>query len=193
MSLRALTTAAWVSVSVLVSHLAAYRLTYDDPHARAHALANSGHGWTAHLPALLLAAALGAIIGAVSTAVNARRTSGGHTRSRVRELLVLAIGGTLAYSTIEIGERLLHHNDINGVLHDLSGGGATTLIVGILFILATAPLLLLARRGIEALVATPLPAHHGARVIRRFDDAVFVRELFVGLEPTRGPPLKRLG
>lgn len=190
MRARALTTAAWVSVSVLVGHLAAYRLTYDDPHARAHALAASGHGWTGYLPMLLAAAVLGAILGTVSTAIRERA---GRERSRVRELLVLGVGGTLAYSLVEIGERLMHHGSVDGVLHDLSGGGYTTLLVGVLFVLATAPLLLLARRSIEALVAASVHTPHGVSLVKPLVDAARVRELLLGIEPNRGPPLTRLG
>lgn len=193
MRLRALTTAAWVSISVLAAHLAAYRLTYEDPHARAHALASSGHDWTAYLPVLLAAAVLGAVLGTISAALTTRATRNGHKPSRMRELSVLGTGGTLAYAIVEIGERALHHGSIDGVIHDLAGGGYTTLLVGILVILATAPLLLLARRGIESLVATPMGASHGVVLVKPLIDAELLRILLPGIAPTRGPPLARLG
>ena len=193
MRVRALTTAAWVSISVLVGHLGAYRITYNDPHARAHVLESSGHGWTGYLPVLLVAAVLGAVVGTLTCALATRRAHSDAPRGRTHELLVLGIGGTLAYSLVEIGERVLHHGDLSGVLHDLSGGGYNTLLIGVLFILATAPLLLLVRRGIEALVSDVTRSVHGTSVIRGPIDAAFVHKLLFGLEPNRGPPNTWLG
>lgn len=188
MRARALITAAWVSTAVLAAHAVAYRLTYADPHARAHALSSSGHGWTSLLPVLLVAGALGAVVG---TLVGAIRGHGPGTRRR--ELLTLVLGGTGAYTLVELGERLLHHGNLEGVLHDLSGGGLTTLVTGVLFILVTAPLFLLVRRGIEALVLTREPLTRNTAILHQPAGQTFVRQLFVGLEPTRGPPLARLG
>lgn len=193
MRVRALTTAAWVSISVLFGHVGAYSITYNDPHARVHALESSGHGWTGYLPVLLVAAVLGAVVGTLTCALATRRAHNDAPRSRTRELLVLGFGGTLAYSLVEIGERVLHYRDLSSVLHNLSGGGYTTLLVGVLFILATAPLLLLVRRGIEALVSNVTRSVHGMSVIRGPVDTTFVGKLLFGLEPNRGPPNTCLG
>jgi hypothetical protein len=192
MRLRVLTTAAWTSVAVLVGHVAAYRITYTDPHARAHALASSGHGWTGILPVLLVAAALGAAVGTISKTLGGRgvQTAG---RTRTRETGILAIGGVLAYTAVELGERLLHHGNLDGVLHDLSGGGYTTLLVGVLFIVATAPLLVIVRRRVEAFItrlrALATTATMQPRPVER---RVNARVLY-DTAPTRGPPTLLLG
>jgi len=186
---RALTTAAWTATSVLAAHAVAYRITYTDPHARAHALTGSGHGWTGLLPVLLAAALLGGLLGAAVTAVRARRG-----QSLCRDLATLVLGGSASYTAIEVLERLIHHGSIDGLLHDLAGGGLTTLLVGLTFIVLTAPLLLLARRAVERLAAgtDTLPAAR-RRALLPTGRVTIVSAPFHGFEPTRGPPLARLG
>lgn len=182
-----------MGVSVLVGHFASYRITFADPHSRAHVLESSGHFWTGFLPILLASAALGAVIGTFTYSRAARLARSDTPRRRVHDLLILSIGGTLAYSFLEIGERALHYGDLSGAFHDLSAGGYTTLLVGILFILITAPLLLLVRQGIEyfaSRVARPL---HGMSVVRNLVSASFARKPLFGLEPNRGPPVICLG
>lgn len=194
MRVRALTTAAWTGIAVLVGHLAAYRITYADPHERAHALAASGHGWAGHLPALLATMVLGAALGTLVETIAERRNGNGKPRRRVHELLALAGGGTATYVLVETGERLLHHGNLANALHDLANGGHVPLLVGVLFIVTTAPLFLIARRGLEALAgdAAPLPRTE-ILVAHCFVDAIRVHGLLPGIEPTRGPPTTRLG
>lgn len=190
MRVRALTTAAWLTGAVLLAHFAAYRLSYADPHTRAHALASSGHGWTGMLPVLLVAGLLGGALGTIVTALRERST---RRTGTLTETLILGVGGSLLYVFIELGERFVHHGNLDGVVHDVAGGGYLPILVGVVFLLVTAPLFVLVRRSIAAL-ASRTPTLEPVQALNHI--AYEGRHLpapFSGFEPTRGPPAAALG
>ncbi len=190
MRVRALTTAAWITGAVLLAHLAAYRISYADPHARAHALASSGHGWTGILPVFVTAGLLGGVLGTIVTALRARST---RRTGALAETLTLGVGGSLLYALIEIGERFAHHGNFDAVVHDLTGGGYIPVLVGVAFLLVTAPLFVLVRRSIAAL-ATRGPSLETPQTRSRVvAEGRRLPAPFSGFEPTRGPPLATLG
>jgi hypothetical protein len=196
MRVRTVTTAAWMTGAVLLAHLGAYRISYDDPHARTHALAASGHGWTALLPVLLAAALLGAVLGTITTALRERRRSGAAETKRhgiIAELLTMTFGGAAIYTGIELLERAMHHGDLDGALHDLAHGGYVPLLAGIALIVVTAPLLVVFRRTIDALIGerSQLPTARAALPV--LPEGLPRRAPFFGIEPNRGPPLVRPG
>lgn len=190
MRVRALTTAAWMTGAVLLAHLAAYRISYADPHARAHALASSGHGWTGILPVLLVAGILGGVLGTIVTALRDRST---RRPGALTETLTLGVGGSLLYTLIEIGERFTYHGNVDGVLHDMTGGGYLPVLLGIAFLLVTAPLFVLMRRSIAALATrtTNLESPQARSYV--VAEGRCLPAPFSGFEPTRGPPLTALG
>jgi len=187
MRLRRIASALWIGVATIVAHQAAYRLSYSDPHARAHALEASGHGWTAYLLPVLAAAILGATLTSV---VDARRRRGGNARSTG----TLAAGGVAAFLAVELTERLLHTGSVTETLHNLSGiSGILPLVVGALFVTATAPLFALARRAIEALATKTTALRHARTPHHRPRHELVRPARLIERAPSRGPPLTALG
>ena len=79
-----LSTAPLMFAGLIAGHLLAYRLVYSDAHARADALARSGHAYLGYVP-LALSVSLGVLLaGARATGSGGlpRRVSAGRSRHR---------------------------------------------------------------------------------------------------------------
>lgn len=93
---------------LLAGHALAYRFAFPDAHARADALAQSGHGYLGHVP-LMLAACLGVLLAALL--VRAIAGFRGETvRPSVSRALILL--PPAAFVVQEHVERLLHSGQI---------------------------------------------------------------------------------
>jgi hypothetical protein len=92
---------------LLAGHVFGYRLAFSDPHARADALAQSGHSYFKFVP-LALAVSLGVLF--VGLALQALAGFRGHRRAAASPLIVLL--PPLAFVTQEIVERIAHSGHV---------------------------------------------------------------------------------
>jgi hypothetical protein len=107
-----LSTAPLMVGGLLAGHWLGYRLAYTDAHARADALAHSGHAYFAYLP-LALAACIGALIGGLALqGLSAFR--GGLRRPITSPVLVLL--PPAAFVVQEFLERLLHSGHVSWMI-----------------------------------------------------------------------------
>ena len=140
MSARALATASWALLALLLGHQAAYLLVFRDPQVLAHVLADTGHHWLANLPLLIgFAAAIGAV-GSWRDRAPLRRSH------RLVALVALQLA---AYLVLEVGERLAHGiplADLPATL--MSFEGVSLLAVGLATQLVAALLAALAGRSV---------------------------------------------
>ena len=98
-----LSTAPLMFAGLIAGHLLAYRLAFSDPHARADALAHSGHAYFGYVP-LALAVSVGVLLAGL--ALQAASASRGEPRRATSPLIVLL--PPIAFVVQEFAERLAH-------------------------------------------------------------------------------------
>jgi hypothetical protein len=143
MRIRVIVAAAWAGLAVAVSHVLGYALVYRDPVTRAHVLHDSGHGWTSMLLPMLVISALAAFGAAFLNRYPStpRRASA--------SLFALAAP---AFILIEVFERAVHERSLTAALVNLSTSWIPV-VVGLLVLAVLSPLLVRARRIVEAFAA----------------------------------------
>lgn len=99
-----LSTAPLMFAGLIAGHLLAYRLVYSDAHARADALARSGHAYLGYVP-LALSVSLGVLLAGL--ALQAAAGFRGETRRPVASPLIVLLPPT-AFVVQELAERLAH-------------------------------------------------------------------------------------
>ena len=99
-----LSTASLMFAGLIAGHLLAYRLVYSDAHARADALARSGHAYLGYVP-LALSVSLGVLLAGL--ALQAAAGFRGETRRPVKSPLVVLLP-PVAFVVQELTERLAH-------------------------------------------------------------------------------------
>jgi hypothetical protein len=95
-------------VGLLAGHVLGYRLAFSDPHARADALAHSGHSYFAYVP-LALGVSLGVLL--IGLSLQAAAGFRGEFRRAAMSPLIVLLPPS-AFVTQEIVERIAH----NGVV-----------------------------------------------------------------------------
>lgn len=140
---------AWSAIAVLVAHDLAYRFAYGDAHARAHALAASGHGWAASLFPILAMMALVAVSATVLTArVASRRLSASFGS------FAFFAAASCGFLVLEAVERFVHLGSFSAFLHHFATPASFAPIVVALLLLAfLVPAFRLAVRLVERLAA----------------------------------------
>jgi len=99
-----LSTAPLMLTGLLAGHMLGYRLAISDPHARADALAHSGHSYFAYVP-LALMVSVGALLAGL--AFQAAAGSRGEPRRAVASPLLVLLP-PIAFTVQEVVERLVH-------------------------------------------------------------------------------------
>jgi hypothetical protein len=105
---------AWLSTvplmfaGLIAGHLLAYRLVYSDAHARADALARSGHAYFGYVP-LALTVSLGVLLGGLVLQA-AAGFNGAPRRALASPLIVLL--PSIAFVVQEFGERFVHTGQV---------------------------------------------------------------------------------
>jgi len=147
MRLTALT--AWSALAVFSAHYLAYRFAYGDPHARAHALAASGHGWVSSLLPLLV---MMAVVSLVATALTARVASRKFSASFGSFACFAAAAG--GFLLLELVERFVHHGSLSGLTHHFTSPASfAPIVVGLLLLAFLVPAFRLAVRLVERLAS----------------------------------------
>jgi hypothetical protein len=93
---------------LLAGHILGYRLAFSDPHARADALAHSGHSYFTYLP-LALAVSLGVLL--IGLALQAAAGFRGEPRRAATSPLIVLLP-PIAFVTQEIVERMAHNGQV---------------------------------------------------------------------------------
>ena len=104
-----LSTAPLMLAGLLAAHALGYRLAINDPHARADALAHSGHGYFSYLPFALTVCFGVLVAGLALQALSAFR---GEPRRPATSLLIVLLS-PVAFVAQEIVERLAHTGDVS--------------------------------------------------------------------------------
>jgi hypothetical protein len=102
-----LSTAPLMFAGLIAGHLLAYRLAFSDPHARADALAHSGHAYFGYVP-LALSVSVGVLLAGL--ALQAASASRGEPRRATSPLIVLL--PPIAFVVQEFTERLVHNGHV---------------------------------------------------------------------------------
>jgi hypothetical protein len=103
-----LSTAPLLLGGLLAGHVLGFRLAFADPHARADALAHSGHSYFAYVP-LALAVSLGALL--VGLALRTAAGFRGEPRRAATSPLIVLLP-PLAFVAQEMAERVLHSGHV---------------------------------------------------------------------------------
>jgi hypothetical protein len=103
-----LSTAPLMFAGLIAGHLLAYRLVYSDAHARADALARSGHAYLGYVP-LALSVSLGVLLAGL--ALQAASGFRGERRRPVASPLIVLLP-PIAFVVQELSERLLHNGHV---------------------------------------------------------------------------------
>jgi hypothetical protein len=103
-----LSTAPLMFAGLIAGHQLAYRLVYSDAHARADALARSGHAYFGYVP-LALAVSLGVL--AAGLALQAAAGFRGDSRRPLASPLIVLLP-PLAFVVQEFGERIVHSGQV---------------------------------------------------------------------------------
>ncbi|HEY7148392.1 MAG TPA: hypothetical protein VH420_03005 [Gaiellaceae bacterium] len=103
-----LSTAPLMVGGLLAGHLLGYRLAISDPHARADALAQSGHSYFRFVPLALVVSLTVLLIGLALQALAGFR---GHPRRAATSPLIVLLP-PIAYVTQEIVERFAHNGHV---------------------------------------------------------------------------------
>jgi hypothetical protein len=104
-----LSTAPLMFAGLIAGHLLAYRLAYSDPHARADALAHSGHAYFGYVP-LALSVSLGVLLAGL--ALQAAAAFRGEPRGAATSPLILLMP-PIAFVVQEFTERLVHSGHVS--------------------------------------------------------------------------------
>jgi len=99
-----LSTAPLMFAGLIAGHQLAYRLVYSDAHARANALARSGHAYLGYVP-LALSVSLGVLLAGL--AFQTRAGFRGIPRRTLASPLIVLLP-PIAFAVQEFAERLLH-------------------------------------------------------------------------------------
>lgn len=159
--LRRVGAGLWAAAGLLVGHELAYRFLYLDAEERAHALAHSGHGWTALLGPLVALFVAGATAATVAQALYTRSASS--TRRRIVAFAVQVSFQLGAFMLLEVGERVAHGWSIEQLQHDLFGHhGIVLLAVGAVIQIICALGAAMLAAGIEAIVEAVRKRTQGA-------------------------------
>ncbi len=102
-------TAPLLALSLLAGHSLGYRWAVADPHARAHLLEESGHGYFTYAPLLI---AVGFTLIAAALAMRIRAAARGD-RMGESPPWVLALLPPMAFVVQELAERLLHSGHVH--------------------------------------------------------------------------------
>lgn len=140
---------AWSALAVFAAHDLAYRFAYGDAHARAHALAASGHGWVSSLLPLF---AMMAVVAVAATTLTARVASKKLSASFGSfAFFATAAGGFLL---LEVVERFVHLGSFSAFVHHFATPASFAPIVFALLLLAfLVPAFRLAVRLVERLAS----------------------------------------
>jgi CDP-diglyceride synthetase len=103
-----LSTAPLMFAGLIAGHLLAYRLVYSDAHARADALARSGHAYLGYVP-LALSVSLGVLLAGL--ALQAAAGFRGERRRPVASPLVVLLP-PIAFVVQEFAERIAHTGQV---------------------------------------------------------------------------------
>lgn len=149
MRMRLTAMVAWSALAVFAAHDLAYRFAYSDAHARAHALAASGHGWVSSLLPLL---AMMAVVALAATTLTARVASRKLSASFGSLAFFAASAG--GFLLLEMVERFVHLGSLSGLAHHFTSPASFTPIVVALLLLAfLVPAFRLAVRLVERLAS----------------------------------------
>jgi hypothetical protein len=107
-----LSTAPLMFAGLLAGHLLAYRLAYSDAHARADALAGSGHAYFGYVP-VALSVSLGVLLAGL-TLQGASAFRGEPRRALMSPLIVLL--PPIAFVVQEFTERFVHNGHVSWTL-----------------------------------------------------------------------------
>lgn len=179
---------AWSAAGLLGGHHLAYALVYRDPAAIAHALADTGHGWTWLAPLLAVAMVFVAV-------VTGLRGDAPVTGFRARWLAVAAIQVT-AFVAMEAAERLAHGVAPAGLVPSLlEGAGWAVLLLGLAIQVLIAGVVTVLSRVVATLAA--VLRRRRARAARTSRGAVLhpatdrlVLPFLGWVTDPRGPPLR---
>jgi CDP-diglyceride synthetase len=94
---------------LLAGHLLAYRLAYSDPHARADALAHSGHAYFGYVP-LALSVSVGVLLAGL--ALQAASAFRGEPRRAATSPLIVLLP-PIAFVVQEFTERFAHNGNVS--------------------------------------------------------------------------------
>lgn len=151
MSMRIRLTAmvAWSALAVFAAHDLAYRFAYGDAHARAHALAASGHGWVSSLLPLL---AMMALVAGAATTLTARVAS--RKLSASFGSFAFFASAACGFLLLEAVERFVHLGSFSAFAHHFSTPASfTPILVALLFLAFLVPAFRLAVRLVERLAS----------------------------------------
>lgn len=178
MKLRALATAAWTALCVLVAHQAAYVLAFGDAHARQHALEGSGHSWYGML---LPALALGAVVATIAALAEGRRAK--------MSAPSLYLPAAVLFLSLEFVERFAHLGSLDAVVHNVASvRGALPIVLGIVLLGLLVPIARWARRTLAALTTRHVVPPVRARFAAVWEDLVAPSRPGTSTAP-RGPPV----
>jgi CDP-diglyceride synthetase len=104
-----LSTAPLMFAGLIAGHFLAYRLAYSDAHARADALARSGHAYFGYVP-LALSVSLGVLLAGL--ALRAASAFRGETRRAATSPLIVLLP-PIAFVVQEFTERLVHNGQVS--------------------------------------------------------------------------------
>ena len=177
-------------IGTLAGHSLGYRAAVPDPHARAHVLASSGHGYLDYLP-LIVGLSSAAILLAFCAAVLAAFR--GRNRNPAAQIRLVAAVPPLAFVVQEFLERYLHDGGLHWELV-LSAPFLFGLLVQLPFALLVAAIALALTEAAERLGAALAARRRRPATALRFES--FFRQVDLPRPSAlargytgRGPPL----
>lgn len=183
---RAIAVIGLAAAGVVLGHWLAYRLAVPEPGVRAEVLARSGHGYWGLAVRGAVVLGVAAAVLTVLAAIRGRDDSTLHPQGLA---LRLAVAQVLAFSAMEVTERLVVGAPVAGLLHHGLFLAGLALQVG-LAAAGAAVLLLLARATVRLAAALRPRRRLPARPARWRPVAGFVprRPVLAGAAAPRGPP-----
>jgi hypothetical protein len=183
---RAIVVIGLAAAGVVLGHWLAYRLVVPEPHVRAEVLARTGHGYwdLAVRGAVVLGVAAAALT--VLAGIAGRDDGAFHGR---RLALRLAAAQLLAFSSMEVAERVVAGAPVAGLLHHgLFLAGLALQVV--LAVIGAAVLFLLGRATVRLMAALRPPRPLPLRPARWLPVAGSLppRPALAGAASPRGPP-----
>jgi hypothetical protein len=180
MKLRVAVVAAWSGLAVVLAHTLSYRLVYDDPHARMHALEGSGHSWYGLLFPVVAAMLFTALAG---TWVSSRKST--RTVSALQMYAFAASGFIL----VEFFERFLHLGSLAEVWHNVAtGSGFLPILVALVLLLPIVPLFYVAAKAIAILARRRPRLSVATLTLARLETEFQLPAFFSFTTAPRGPP-----
>lgn len=180
MKLRVAAVAAWSGLAVVLAHTLSYRLVYDDPHARMHALEGSGHSWYGLLYPVVAAMLFTAVAG---TWISSRKST-----RRVSALQMYAFAAS-GFIFVEFFERFLHLGSLAEVWHNVAtGSGFLPILVALVLLLPIVPLFYVAAKAIAVLATRRPRLSVAALTLARPETDFQLPAFFSYTTAPRGPP-----